>query len=127
MAKKYDPKDLLTYYRLGICYQIKGKFEKAIASYKKAVDLKPDFADGYYYLGNLLFKMNRVDHAITCFTQTLQLKPDYTIAHYSLGLALATKGLNQKATEHLQLYLNLSKDTTEKERIRSLIEKLKDK
>ena len=31
-----------------------GELEEAIASYRKAIEVKPDFADAYFSLGNLL-------------------------------------------------------------------------
>lgn len=126
-AKKLEPQNPSIHYWLGVSYAEKGLFNEAIKSFKKSLELKPDFAEAYRDLGATYFKMDKTDEAILFFEKALRIKPDYALAHYGLGLALAKKGLNQKATEHLQLYLNLSKDTTGEEEIRSLIEKLKDK
>jgi len=126
MAKKREPNDFVTYSRLGLCYQIKGAFEKAVDSYRKALDLNPDFVSGYYSLGALLLKLNQVDDAIICFSQAVELKPEHALARFGLGSALAKKGLKKEAIKQLELYLNLSPDTTRHNEVKSLIQKLKD-
>ena len=65
-----------------------GKLEEAIASYRQAVRLKPDYAEAYNNLGNALKDQGKLEEAIASYQQALRLKPDYAEAHNNLGNAL---------------------------------------
>ena len=55
------------YYELGIsCYE-KGYYDKAINSYKHAIELKSDFADAYFNMGVAYHKKGNYDIAIENF------------------------------------------------------------
>src|SRR5437899_1944533 len=89
------------HYNLGETYRATGKLEDAIASYRQALALKPDFAEAHKSLGIALWDQGKLDEAITCFRQALTLKPDYVHAHCSLGLALLSAGdLSRGFTEY---------------------------
>src|SRR5207245_2643806 len=80
------------HYNLGETYRATGKLEDAIASYRQALALKPDFAEAHKSLGIALWDQGKLDEAITCFRQALTLKPDYAEAHNNLGIALWDQG-----------------------------------
>ncbi|MDR1602709.1 MAG: tetratricopeptide repeat protein [Tannerella sp.] len=40
------------YFQRGYAYYYKGDYDKAIESYHKAIELKPDYAEAYYNQGN---------------------------------------------------------------------------
>ncbi len=126
-AKKLDPHNPVIHYLLGLSYNQKGMLNKAFSSYKRSLKLDPDFAEASYNLGATYAKINEVDEAIFYYEKALAKKPDFALAHYGLGLALAQKGLNKKAIEHLQLYLDLLEDKAKKEEIKNLIEMIKNK
>jgi MoaA/NifB/PqqE/SkfB family radical SAM enzyme/Tfp pilus assembly protein PilF len=62
-----------------------GKFYEAEISFKKAIELKPDFLEVYNNLGILLKYLNRFDEAEVIFKKVLLIKPDYELAHNNLG------------------------------------------
>ena len=103
-----------------------GRDDEAEASYKKAIELNPDFAQAYNNLGITLQKLNKLEDAELSYKKAIELKPDYAEAHNSLGnILLKNKKINKsensfkKAIElkpdfvdahnNLRLLLNLKK------------------
>src|SRR2546426_786091 len=86
---------------MGEAYRLTGKLEDAIASYRLALALKPDYAEAHKNLGIALWDHGKLAEAIACFRQALALKPDYVHAHAGLGLALLRAGdLSHGFTEY---------------------------
>ena len=46
-----------------------GKLEEAVQAYKKAIDIKPDYAELHNNLGNAFRNQNKLDEAIESFSQ----------------------------------------------------------
>jgi tetratricopeptide (TPR) repeat protein len=49
-AVKLDPTNPTLFFNLGVVNANEGKIEEAVAYYKKAIELKPDYADAYMNL-----------------------------------------------------------------------------
>ena len=62
--------------------------EEALASYDKAIALKPDFAEAYSNRGNALRDLKRPEEALASYDKTIALKPDYAEAYSNRGSAL---------------------------------------
>jgi protein O-GlcNAc transferase len=58
-----------------------GELQKALAYYKEAIRLKPNFADAHLNQGNVLKALGRPQEAIVCYQRSIQLHPDYAIAY----------------------------------------------
>ncbi|MFN6440364.1 MAG: CHAT domain-containing protein [Nostoc sp. DedSLP01] len=69
-----------------------GRFEEAIASYDKAIQLKPDDYSAWNYRGLALANLGRFEEAIASYDKAIQLKPDYYSAWYNRGNALNNLG-----------------------------------
>jgi tetratricopeptide (TPR) repeat protein len=80
------------HYSLGIALLNKGKKEQAVAQFRKALEIKPDFVMARSNLGLALDQKGEVDEAIAQYRQALEIKPDDAVAHNNLGMALAKKG-----------------------------------
>ena len=63
-----------------------GKLDEAVASYRQALTLKPDYAEVHFNLGNTLNDQGKLDEAVASYRQALTLKPDYAEAHNNLGV-----------------------------------------
>ena len=59
------------------CAQDLKRLEEALASYDKALALKPDFAEAYNNRGNALKELKRLDEALASYDRALAIKPDY--------------------------------------------------
>ena len=73
---------------LGAIYSGLGQYEEAISTYKKALKLKPDYAEAYNNLGNIFNKIGKNEESILNYREAIKLKPDYTDAYYNLGVIL---------------------------------------
>jgi len=57
------PDDPNNHYKLGLIYEFKKDYENAIASYKKAIEVKADHARSLNALGRLYMKTGRINEA----------------------------------------------------------------
>jgi tetratricopeptide (TPR) repeat protein len=69
-----------------------GKLEEAAACCRRAIELKPDFAQAHNNLGVSLQDQGKLEDAVACYRRALELKPDYAEAHNNLGAALKDQG-----------------------------------
>jgi adenylate cyclase len=72
-------------------YLIQRQHEKAIAAGQKAIELNPNFADGYALLAQIMYYSGRPDEAITLSKQAMRLAP-YTPAYYLVFLGWGYQG-----------------------------------
>ncbi|MFA7361264.1 MAG: tetratricopeptide repeat protein [Candidatus Kapaibacterium sp.] len=68
-------------------YYYSKSYEKAIADYTKAIELKPDDADAYWSRGNAYYYLQKYDEAIADYTKAIELKPDDADAYNNRGIA----------------------------------------
>ena len=86
------PRSLALHNICGASHAGLGKFDAAIESYKKAIKIKPNFANTYYSIGNALKGKGDLDAAIQSYKQALTIKPDFAEACSNMGAALKDKG-----------------------------------
>jgi tetratricopeptide (TPR) repeat protein len=84
--------------------------DEAIAAYRQAIRLKPDYAKAHNNLGLALKAKGQLDEAIAAFRQAIRLQPDHHEAHYSLALALEAKGRVDEAIAAYRQAIRLKKD-----------------
>jgi len=60
---------------------------------RRALEIKPNYADAHNNLGIALMKQERLTEADPCFRQALKIKPDYYEALNNLGSLLTEQGL----------------------------------
>ena len=63
-----------------------------MACCRRALELKPDFAEAHNNLGLVLREQGRPDEAVACYRRAVELKPDYVETHNNLGNALKDRG-----------------------------------
>jgi tetratricopeptide (TPR) repeat protein len=98
---------------LGTSLKAQGKYEEAIASYRRAVELKPAYAEAHSNLGVALQKQGKLDEAVDCYRKAAELKPTLTEAHCNLGLVLQEQGDLDGADEAYRRALQLQPDLAE--------------
>jgi protein O-mannosyl-transferase len=64
-----DADDVMSELQRGVAYKQLGRSAEAEKSYRRALALKPDLADGWYNLGNLLEGAGRLREALDAFTK----------------------------------------------------------
>lgn len=97
------PSDAKLEYNHGIdCYKL-GQYEEAIASFRTAIRLCPDYIDAYYNLGSLLDYLKQADEALSVFEQIISRKPDEYEAIYNAAKLSAQLGDKANATKYLEM------------------------
>ena len=97
----------------GQCVEGPGKLDEAVACYRRALELKPDYAEAHNNLGNALKDQGKLDEAVACYRRALELKPDYAEAHNNLGNALKDQGKLDEAVACYRRALELKPDYAE--------------
>ncbi len=92
---------------LGIELWKQGRWDEAIAEYRKAIAISPQYADLYFVLANALLVQGKADEAAEAFRTTLALRPDFRYAHTNLGMALQRLGRIEEATDEYREGLRL--------------------
>ncbi len=76
----------------GAILQGLGKLLEAEFSYRKAIELKPDFADAYLNLGNVLKDLDKLQEAEFSYRKAIEIKPDKPDSYLKLGNILRDLG-----------------------------------
>jgi tetratricopeptide (TPR) repeat protein len=88
--------------------QEQGKLEAALAHYRRALELDPDFYPALNNQGTLLERQKKHAQATEAFRKALQINPDDSEAYINLGHVLYEEGQYQAAIEPLGLGLQRS-------------------
>ena len=83
---------------------------EAIASYDKALEIKPDKHEAWYNRGNALGKLGKWEEAIASYDKALEFKPDDTSAFYNKACCYALNGQVDSSIQNLQRAINLNPD-----------------
>ena len=70
---------------------------KAVACCRRALELRPDYVEAHFNLGNALKDQGKLEDAAACYRRALKLKPDFAPAHNNLGNALNDQGKLEEA------------------------------
>jgi tetratricopeptide (TPR) repeat protein len=93
-----DPTSLFTQAK---SQQQAGRLAEAIALYRRAAELKPDYAEAHNNLGNALGLAKRFEDAVVSLRRAADLRPELAPIHSNLGLALARlKRFEEAAASH---------------------------
>jgi tetratricopeptide (TPR) repeat protein len=80
-----NPRKLEVRLSLGRVLFAMDRSEQAVAEYKKALQIYPDYGAAHYYLGQALLKLNRIDAARASFKEAVRLIPDSELGRAALG------------------------------------------
>ena len=90
-----------------IRYVVDWDWEKAEASFRKAIELNPNYPDVRGYYAQFLFNMHRPDEAIVQMERALELDPFNSMFQYMYGVDLAFLRRPDEAIEQLQKVLKI--------------------
>ncbi len=99
--------DPIYYFERGNLLLAHDKIDEAISAFRRAIELKPDFAEAFNNLGMALSKLGDAAAAARCYVRTLQLAPGYAAAHNNLGCALILLGQLAAAIHHYKQAITL--------------------
>ena len=90
-----------------------GKLEEAELSTRKAIKIKPDYADAHYNLGIILTDLSNLQEAELSCRKAIEIKSDFAEAHYSLGIILKGLGKLQEAELSCRKAIEIKPDYAE--------------
>ena len=67
--------DAQAIYNQGSALQDQGRLDEAVACYRRALELKPEFAEAQNDLGTACLAQGKLDEAVACFQSALELDP----------------------------------------------------
>ena len=80
------------------------------ASYRRALEIKPDFVDAHYNLGIVLQLLGQLDGAQASYQRALEIKPDFAAACGNLGNVQWTLGKLDDAAASYRRVLRINPD-----------------
>ena len=112
-AIKRNDHNPIYFSNLGNALKEQGKLDEAIAAYRQAIRVKPDFADAHSNLGLALQEQGKLDEAIAAYRQAIGIKPDLAEAHSNLGNALKEQGKLDEAVTAFRQAIGIKSDLAE--------------
>jgi len=77
---------------LGAALLETNQIDESITALRRAVQIKPDYAQAHNNLCSALYQRGQVTEATAAATRAVSLKPEFADAHWSLGLMLLAQG-----------------------------------
>lgn len=113
-ALDINPDNAAAHSNLGLALHALKRFADAIASYDRALAIKPN-AEAYYNRGNSLLALDRFDAALASYDGALSVKPDYLEALSNRGIVLRNLNRFDEALGNYQRILTIKPDSAEAE------------
>jgi protein O-GlcNAc transferase len=90
--------------------QAQGKTSEAIANYREAIRIQPDYEMAYYNLAKALAERGDAAGAVELYRTAVELDPNHVDAHNNLANLLSGQGAVEEAISHYERALSLSPD-----------------
>ncbi len=84
-------------YGFGLLCAAQGRLPEAIAAYRDAIAMRPEFVDAYINLGTVILGLGRPEEALALYRRAIEISPGNAMAHGNLGKALQDLGQNDDA------------------------------
>ncbi|MFN5971800.1 MAG: tetratricopeptide repeat protein, partial [Microcystis sp.] len=98
------------WHKKGVIHAMGKEHEQAIASFDRALEIKPDYHQAWYNRGVALHKLGRFAEEIASFDRALEIKPDLHEAWYNRGIALGNLGRFEQAIASWDRALEIKPD-----------------
>jgi protein O-mannosyl-transferase len=95
-----NPGSWMAYNNLGTELLKAGKVNGAIAQFRRALQIQPDYAVAHNNLGNALLRLGQTADSYTHLQKALELDPNNAEAHNNLGNTLVQMGRVNEAATH---------------------------
>ena len=105
-----NPGCWMAHYNLGIALNDQGDADGAIAHYRQAIELRPNYTEAHYNLGRLLAQKGQLGDAIAHYQKVLEVNPADAGAHNNLGATLFASGRADEAIAHYRKALEIQPD-----------------
>ncbi len=89
------------------------RYQEALAVYEKAVNIRPDYAQGWNGQGKTLSQLKKYQDALVAYDKAIQLKPDYLEAWIGRGLVLDNLQRYQEAIASFNKALEFNNENSQ--------------
>ncbi len=93
---------------LGACCAGEGQLDLAVLHYRRALEIKPDYAEAYSNLGIAYETLGKDEDALDCFSNLVKFKGQDSESHNKLGSVLARLGRFDAALESFKKSTHLN-------------------
>ena len=83
----FDSKHYLAHNNYGLLLASQERFDEAIAHYRLAIAVSPDYASAHHNLGDALRAQGKLDEAVSAYAEALRADPDFAQASENLDAA----------------------------------------
>ena len=97
----------------GVILKSLGKLQDSEISLRKAIEIRPDYAEAHYNLGNTLKDLGKLQEAEISLRKAIEIRPDYANAHSNLGVLLKDLGKLQEAEFSYRKAIEINPDFAE--------------
>lgn len=104
-----DNKGAQDYISDGIRYTEEQRYDKALKSFKKAIESDPENALAHYTLGGIYTYKDMNQEAIEEYKKAIELDAAYPDPHYSLGFVYEKLGMEEEAKKEYLIFERLKK------------------
>jgi tetratricopeptide (TPR) repeat protein len=101
------------YFYQGVTLQQQANLKEAEISFRKALELDPNYAEARVNLGLVLNQQGKLDPAINEFRQAIRINPKLAPAHFNLGVALQAQGEIKAAIASYKEAIRINPDYAE--------------
>ena len=89
---------------------MKNDNKTAAEFYKRAIVVKPDYADGWFNLGLACANEKNYEDSKKAFLKVIELDANYAYAYYALAIAYETENNKPEALKYYKCFLQYNKD-----------------
>lgn len=107
--EKYGSEDFLFW--LAVCYMNISNFETAMDYITKALEKKPQFAEGYMIKAKMSMDQDKVEEAERDISETIRINPDHASAYNFRSIVKYTKGDYKGALEDIDISLRINEES----------------
>jgi len=96
-----NPQCWMAEYNLGLALKNQGQLDQAIAHYRRAINIWPDYVEAHYNLGGAYIEKGEIDEALAEYRRAIEIRPEEADSHNNYGSALRElKQFDQAETEY---------------------------
>lgn len=102
-----NPTCFVAHSNLGNYYLQKGDAAAAVRHSRRAIELRPEFAEAHNNLGNALRATGDLDGAKAEYAQALAVRPTFAVGHFNLGAIALERGERDTARREFEAAVRL--------------------
>lgn len=122
-----NPENYDAFYDLGHVYFELGDYEGAISCFENVVAYKENNELIYYALAQAYEANNEIDKAISNYLKAIAVNDKFTLAYKKVGVLFMVRKDYEDAVEYFEDYTGFDIPQEEKESVKKLIERIKNK